>query len=390
MFYSFDETEAKIKHFHKSKTKPMTCEKIAENGFKCPMNNGTCKSKSPAGLAYLPLDMKDIRKRLEACKITNVSVDDVATMREFIDDYLFNIDTGMVEAFVNSEVKAKFGFKSPELKRLVTYHKDVYKQIYYNPQNIQQRAGMEELPSWYEYNDNGKLTFMPGILADHCAENAHVFYCGESYYFYQNGVYVSENDLAALNYIRTQMLRDRHRTFYQMTDAERQWCMQIDKYPHEINANPYLLNFSNGVYDVLTNALSPHDPNIMSTIRLGGKYNPKSECPIFLKYLHETLPKTEIPLIQEIMGYMMVALNKAQKAFVMLGKPASGKSTLLYVIQDILLRDKNCSNLAWQELNEKFATVQLYGKLGNIFADLPSEKIRDTGIFKAIVGEDCA
>jgi putative DNA primase/helicase len=39
-------------------------------------------------------------------------------------------------------------------------------------------------------------------------------------------------------------------------------------------------------------------------------------------------------------------------------------------------------------LNEKFATVQLYGKLGNVFADLPSEKIRDTGIFKAIVGED--
>jgi len=86
--YSFDETEAKIKHFHKSKTKPMTCEKIAENGFKCPMNNGTCKSKSPAGLAYLPLDMKDIRKRLEACKITNVSVDDVATMREFSNKFI--------------------------------------------------------------------------------------------------------------------------------------------------------------------------------------------------------------------------------------------------------------------------------------------------------------
>jgi len=49
---------------------------------------------------------------------------------------------------------------------------------------------------------------------------------------------------------------------------------------------------------------------------------------LFLKYLHDALPKSEIPLVQEMMGYMLVALNKAQKAFIMLGKPDSGKSTL--------------------------------------------------------------
>ncbi len=46
------------------------------------------------------------------------------------------------------------------------------------------------------------------------------------------------------------------------------------------------------------------------------------------------------------------------------------------------------SNLTWQELDEKFATVQLFGKLANIFADLPTSDIRDTGTFKAITGED--
>jgi len=158
----------------------------------------------------------------------------------------------------------------------------------------------------------------------------------------------------------------------------------------KIDFRAYLLNFKNGLYNVLTEELQSHDPKILSTIRLGGNFNPTAECPIFLKYLNDSLPETEISLVQEILGYMLIAMNKAQKAFVVLGKAESGKSTLLYVVQDVLLRKANCSNLAWQELNEKFATVQLFGKLGNIFADLPSEKIRDTGIFKAITGEDCA
>lgn len=34
--YSFDETQRKIQHFLRSKTKPMTCRTIAEKGFHCP------------------------------------------------------------------------------------------------------------------------------------------------------------------------------------------------------------------------------------------------------------------------------------------------------------------------------------------------------------------
>lgn len=40
--YDYGKTQAKIEHFHNSGTKPMTCKKIAEHGFKCP-NHGKCK-----------------------------------------------------------------------------------------------------------------------------------------------------------------------------------------------------------------------------------------------------------------------------------------------------------------------------------------------------------
>jgi len=156
----------------------------------------------------------------------------------------------------------------------------------------------------------------------------------------------------------------------------------------EINVNPYLMNFKNGLYNLLTDELLPHDSEVLSTIRLGGSYDPEAQCPIFLKYLRDVLPESELPLIQEILGYMCVPINKAQKSFVLVGKPDSGKSTLLNVVHDIMLGENNVSSLTWQALDEKFATVQLFGKLANIFADLPSASIRDTGTFKAITGED--
>ena len=46
------------------------------------------------------------------------------------------------------------------------------------------------------------------------------------------------------------------------------------------------------------------------------------------------------------------------------------------------------SNVSWQALNERFKTAELFGKLANIFADLPTKNIDDNGIFKALVGED--
>jgi putative DNA primase/helicase len=46
------------------------------------------------------------------------------------------------------------------------------------------------------------------------------------------------------------------------------------------------------------------------------------------------------------------------------------------------------SNIPWQSLNDRFKTAELFGKLANIFADLPSKNIEDAGFFKTITGED--
>lgn len=385
--YNAQHTQSKIDHFFKSGTKPITCAKIAERGFVCPkMKDGSCRCKAPAGLAFFPLEAADLTKALASLKPKHSPAVDIELAHWFVDRYMYNIPPGKAEVFINNNIKEYFGFKAADIKALPGFQKELYNAFSATKEARKIKQG-DDVPDWYEITNRGSWRFLPGVLADYLAETDHVIYCGDSYYFYEDGVYAAKNDKTAHRRVRS-FMNSRYATAIDIRDAEWQWQILVDKTVREINVNPYLINLKNGLYNVMTDELLPHDPGILSTIRLGGSYDPEAKCPVFLRYLSDVLPESEIPLIQEIMGYFLIPINKAQKSFVMIGKPDSGKSTFLYVVQDILLRHENVSNLTWQALDEKFATVQLFGKLANIFADLPSENIRDTGTFKAITGED--
>jgi putative DNA primase/helicase len=115
---------------------------------------------------------------------------------------------------------------------------------------------------------------------------------------------------------------------------------------------------------------------------------PAATCPRFSQFLWEAVGKEEMPPVQEMLGYFLVPVTKAQKSFVIVGEPGAGKSKLLLTLNEILLGQGNVSNIAWQNLGERFKTAELFGKLANIFADLPTRNINDNGVFKALVGED--
>ena len=123
-------------------------------------------------------------------------------------------------------------------------------------------------------------------------------------------------------------------------------------------------------------------------MQLNASYDPAAKCPRFLDFLHGILPESEHDLIQELVGYLLIPVNKAQKAVVLVGAPNAGKSTLLSIIQEYLLGSENVSNIPWQSLGDRFYKAELFGKLANMFADLPSKAIDDGGWFKALTGED--
>jgi putative DNA primase/helicase len=323
---------------------------------------------------------------LAACKVTNIPVDDVAIARKFLSDYMYNIDTGIAGTFITSEVKTKFAFKASDIKQLVAYHKELASDFFRTHQAKQDRTGLE-LPAWYELTEKGGLRFMPGILSNHLSKEFHAFYCTEQYYFYGSGVYQPRNDKDAKATVRTYLI-PRDVTMNQINDAEGQWQLLIRKSIQEVNPNPFVVNTQNGLLNVIDGSFKEHDPAYHSTVQVQAKYDPEAKCPRFIEFLHSTLYEPEIYLLQEIYGYFLVPITKAQKSFLLCGLPNVGKSTILTVLQEFLLGAQNVSNIPLQALSERFQPAELFGKLANIYADLPSKKIDDAGMFKAVTGED--
>ena len=385
--YDRNETQDKILHFLESGTKPITCAVIAEKGFKCPnLEENSCGCKSPAALSYKTLCIEDLRVFLSEQKVMKSAVDDVQTAQEFVKDFLYNVDSVVAGTFVEYELKEHFGLKAGALRPLISQQKELYK-AYRDSKETRRETECGELPAWYEPTERGGLRFLPGVLAEHMSKDVTAFYSAEQYYTYKNGVYLATSDLEAKGIVRTKMI-PRYTTLGNITDAEGQWRMLIIRPLREINSNPYIINVKNGLYNVLDDSFKPHTPEYFSTVQLNISYTPSAICPRFIQFLEESLNTEEIPLMQEMLGYFLIPINKAQKSFVIVGEPGAGKSKLLLTLNEILLGQQNVSNIPWQSLNERFKTAELFGKLANIFADLPTKNIDDNGIFKALVGED--
>ena len=384
--YDKSETDRKIAKFIKTGTGPMKCQTIAEKGFVCPrFANHECECNAPASKCYHALELSKLREVLARQPVENSVVDDLQTAKKFIEDYMYNVDPVTADSFINYDLKQHFAFKGCDLKALTKAQADLYKN-HNNSSATKKAMSKEDIPEWYDVTPMG-LVFLPGVLADHLKEHEAVFYAAEQYYKYEGGVYKQLTELEAKNIVREHML-SRITHLSQITDAEGQWRMQIQKPAKELNANPYLINLRNGLYNVLEDKLIEHTPEYLSTVQLAVNYTPDAKCPRFIKYLHESLPDDQVFLIQEMLGYFLVPITRAQKCFVIVGEAGAGKSVLLLVINDILLGKENVSNVTWQSLNERFKTAELFGKLANIFADLPTKNIDDNGIFKALVGED--
>lgn len=386
--YSEAVTNKKINHFLESGTKPMTCAVIAEKGFKCPrMADGSCSCKAPAALCYQPMSVGGIRDIISGITVTNDVLVDMQAAIRLVEEYLYNIDPATAGTIISYELKDKFkAFKTPDIKALVSKQKQLYKDYQSGMKARQNKIENSDFQDWYVPTENG-LKFLPGVLAEHMADAEHVFYAAETYYVYRNGVYVEMPELEAQKMIRDKMISSEAR-MSQITDAEHQWRILVQKDLRELNANPFIINLKNGLYNVQDDTLVDHTPEYFSTVQPNASYNEKADCPRFKQYLKEVLDADQIPLIQEMLGYFLVPVTRAQKCFVIVGEGGAGKSQLLLVLNQVLLGSENVSNVSWQALNERFKTAELFGKLANIFADLPTKNIDDNGIFKALVGED--
>ncbi|MCH1962328.1 phage/plasmid primase, P4 family [Clostridium perfringens] len=388
--YSEKETEEKINNFLRSGAGPMTCETLRDRGYTCPRYGKTCYGKSPASLAFKPLNVKDVRECIKTLKVSEVSnATNVDTALRFIENYMYNIGVALGKSLIEEDLANHLKIKNS--KDLISFYREVVRNFKKErgtkakSKNNSKPKNSGNLP-WYEEQEKG-LKFLPFVLAKHLSETRDVYYGGESFLIYENGVYNISGEKEAGRIIMDYMLPN-YCIMASIRDCRDQWDILVSKDFDDFNRNPYLVNVRNGLLDIRDMSFKEHTPSYLSTVQLNVEYNPQVDCPQFKKFLNEVLDCKLIPLVQEIVGYLLTTNTVSQKAFVFWGPARTGKSTLLWVVEYLLLGKKNVSNIPWQEIGDKFKTAELLGKLANVFSDLPSKSIDDTGIFKVVTGED--
>ena len=159
----------------------------------------------------------------------------------------------------------------------------------------------------------------------------------------------------------------------------------------ELGAAAKRIVLANGIYDLETNRFSktfqPEDYHITA---LPVTYDKSAKATRFVKFLEEVVTnEQERKALVEFFGYCLVKDYPYALWIMVTGSGSNGKSVLLNVLKSFL-GGANVSGVPIQAIGEtnRFAAAQLFGKLANICADVPSKALNDTGILKSLTGRD--
>ena len=268
------------------------------------------------------------------------------------------------------------------------------------------------------YNNKGEkvrdLQFYPKLIADDIMCDYHFATVGDVIYVYRDGLYVPEGEKIIMSETQ-QRLRDdiadqseqnkRDKTLVKdkvecTTYRKNEVVNYIRDGTHIVLAGypkpqpPHIINMKNGLFDLNTWELGPHTPDIFSVSQIPVAYNPPiakvegAKCPAITKFISEILDEKDIPAILELFGYCIFPDYPIHKTFVFQGEGRNGKTTILNLLR-AFIGDDNCSTVALQQLSDanRFAKADLFGKLANIYDDLPDTALRDTGTFKMATGQ---
>lgn len=103
------------------------------------------------------------------------------------------------------------------------------------------------------------------------------------------------------------------------------------------DSHPDLLAVRNGVVDLRTGELQPHDPRLRLTKQIEHDYDPDAEAPRFLQFLDEIFDGVEgmSEFIQRLIGYGITGHTGEQCFAIAWGRGANGKSALTDIVSHV-------------------------------------------------------
>jgi len=152
----------------------------------------------------------------------------------------------------------------------------------------------------------------------------------------------------------------------------------------------FLVNVKNGILNIATRELMPHNPNFVSLVQYPVIYDPKAECPVWEDCVaswmsgDEMIDKTR--LIKQFCGYILSSSMLYDRALFMVGDGGNGKSTFIDTISMVIGPDAT-SHIDLESLYSTFGMHGLIGKRLNIIEEVSGNYYQSNKLKKLISGE---
>ncbi|UEA22793.1 phage/plasmid primase, P4 family [Mycobacteroides abscessus subsp. abscessus] len=165
-------------------------------------------------------------------------------------------------------------------------------------------------------------------------------------------------------------------------------CEEFDRVLPERPCAP-LLNVKNGMLDILSGQLYPHDPRYLSTYQIDVDWDPAATCPTYDSWLLDRVGPYQVGVVNEVVSQFLDPQRTPSKGLFLFGPNRTGKSTLLRIAKAMAGGEERVAALTLQQLSgDHFAPAELYGKVINVCPDLPKDHVNDLSVFKRVTGDD--
>lgn len=271
---------------------------------------------------------------------------------------------------------------------------------------------IDEVPSmfapWIQITErkggSQKQSVNPGLLKACISEHLSYKTVDGCYYWYENGYY-KRTDKNTVKAKISAYIPDGIASDNLLNNVYNLMLADSDHMANEkdFNTNEKYINFKNGLYNIDTKALEPHNADILYTRQVNTEYIEGStitEYHTFTKFIRDLCKSADggidwqaYKALQEIIGLAISNIygHKTKKA-VFLYSPVgnTGKSQFLGLLGH-LIGQENITSIPLQNMNEDkgrfaFANAGLVRLIMN--GDQSKADIKDSSIFKSVTGGD--
>lgn len=230
-------------------------------------------------------------------------------------------------------------------------------------------------------------------LVERILEEKHIYTTRDDeraeMWIYHEGIYIPQAKTYIKEYCR-QVLGDAYTTtLANDVIAKIETDTYIDQKEFFGNIHEEEMATENGLLNIITRELRQFTPKEIFFNKIPIKYDPKEECPAIKKHFTAVLKNEEdLPVVQELFGYLLLKEYRFEKAFMFIGTGRNGKGKTIELMK-AFLGIENCASVPLQQFEtDNFAQGELFNKMANLAGDLDARALKHTGSLKTLTGRD--